>query len=167
MYPHFLFKNWFKLDHFLCYSATQTCPTLWDPMADKPLGAHVKIPGPSKSDHLSLPMLPGARGISHVSWVSRWCRGKESACHFRRLRRPGVYPWVGQSPGVGNGNPLQYSCLENSMGRRDWWATGLGVTKSQTVLSIHALGCLWTVSKERLQIITKWKHTIRKSSANI
>jgi len=34
-----------------------------------------------------------------------------------------------------NGNPLQYSCLENPMGRRAWWATVLGVTKSWTQLN--------------------------------
>ena len=38
-------------------------------------------------------------------------------------------------PGEGNGNPLQYSCLENSMDRGVWWATVHGVTKSQTQLS--------------------------------
>ena len=41
----------------------------------------------------------------------------------------------GRSPGVGNSNPLEYSCLENSMARRAWWATVHGVTKSQTWLS--------------------------------
>ena len=35
----------------------------------------------------------------------------------------------GRSPGEGNGNPLQYSCLENSMGRGDWWATVRGVAE--------------------------------------
>ena len=39
---------------------------------------------------------------------------------------------LGRSSGVGNGNLLQYSCLENSMGRRAWWATIHGVAKSQT-----------------------------------
>ena len=39
------------------------------------------------------------------------------------------------SPGEGNGNPLQYSCLENPMDRKDWWATVHGVAKSQTRLS--------------------------------
>ena len=38
-------------------------------------------------------------------------------------------------PGTGNGNPLQYSCLENSMDCRAWWATAHGITKSQTQLS--------------------------------
>ena len=40
--------------------------------------------------------------------------------------------WVGRSPGEGNGNPLQYSCLEDSMDRGGWWATVHVVTKSQT-----------------------------------
>ena len=37
-----------------------------------------------------------------------------------------------RSPGVGNGNLLQYSCLENSMDRGAWWAMVHGVTKNQT-----------------------------------
>jgi len=38
-------------------------------------------------------------------------------------------PGLGRSPGEGNGNPVQYSCLENSMDRGAWWATVHGVTK--------------------------------------
>ena len=41
-------------------------------------------------------------------------------------------PGSGRSPGEGNGNPLQYSCLDNSVDRGAWWATVHGVTKSQT-----------------------------------
>ena len=44
----------------------------------------------------------------------------------------GSVPGLGRSPGVGNGNPLQDSCLENPMDRRAWWATVHGVAKSQT-----------------------------------
>jgi len=44
----------------------------------------------------------------------------------------GSIPGLGRSPGEGNGNPLQYSCLENSMDRRAWWATVHGVLKSRT-----------------------------------
>ena len=40
---------------------------------------------------------------------------------------PGLIPGLGRSPG-GNGNPLQYSCLENPMDRGAWWATAHGVT---------------------------------------
>ena len=44
----------------------------------------------------------------------------------------GLIPGSGRSPGEGNGNPLQYSCLENSKDRGAWWATVHGVTRSQT-----------------------------------
>ena len=41
-------------------------------------------------------------------------------------------PGSGRSPGEGNGNPLQYSCLENPKDRGAWWATVYEVVKSQT-----------------------------------
>ena len=47
----------------------------------------------------------------------------------------GLISELGRSPGVGNGNQLQYSCLENSMDRGAWWAIVYEVTKSQTPLS--------------------------------
>ena len=47
----------------------------------------------------------------------------------------GSIPGLGRSPGEGNGNPLQYSWLENSMDRGAWWATIHGVAKSRTRLS--------------------------------
>ena len=47
----------------------------------------------------------------------------------------GSIPGLGGSPGVGNGNPHQYSCLGNPMDRGAWWATVHGVAKSQTRLS--------------------------------
>ena len=46
-------------------------------------------------------------------------------------------PGLGRSPGVGSGNPLQYSCLENPMDRGTWWAAVPGVSKSWTQLSMH------------------------------
>ena len=49
----------------------------------------------------------------------------------------GLFPGLGVSPEVGNGNPLQCSCLESSMGRGAWWATVHGVIKSWTRLSMH------------------------------
>ena len=55
--------------------------------------------------------------------------GKESACNAGDL---GSIPGLGRSSGEGNGNPLQYSCLENSTDRGACWATVHGVTKSQT-----------------------------------
>ena len=50
-------------------------------------------------------------------------------------RDVGSIPGLGRSPGEGNGNPLQYSCLENSMDRGAWQTTVHGVTKNQTQLS--------------------------------
>ena len=55
--------------------------------------------------------------------------GKESACNAGDL---GSIPASGRSPGEGNGNPLQYSCLENPMGSGAWQAIVHGVAKSQT-----------------------------------
>ena len=57
---------------------------------------------------------------------------KESACNMGNL---GLIPGWRRSPGEGNGNPFQYSCLENSMDRGAWQATVRGVTKSWSRLS--------------------------------
>ena len=58
--------------------------------------------------------------------------GKESTCNAEDL---GSIPGLERSLGEGNGNPLQYSCLENPMGRGAWQTTAYGVIKSQTQLS--------------------------------
>ena len=58
--------------------------------------------------------------------------GKESACN---VGDPGSIPGLGRVPGEGNGYPLQYSCLENSMNRGTQWAIVHVLTKSQTQLS--------------------------------
>ena len=47
----------------------------------------------------------------------------------------GLIPGSGRSPGGGNDNPLQYSCLKNSMDRKDWWVIVNVVEKSRTQLS--------------------------------
>ena len=57
---------------------------------------------------------------------------KASACNAGDL---GLITGSGRSPGEVNGNPLQYSCLENPMDEGAWWATVHGVAKSQTRLS--------------------------------
>ena len=54
---------------------------------------------------------------------------KASACNAGDL---GSIPGLGRSPGEGNGNPLQSSCLENPMDKGAWWATVHGVAKSRT-----------------------------------
>ena len=55
--------------------------------------------------------------------------GKESACSAGDLC---WIPGLGRSPGKGNGNPLQYSCLENSLNRGAWWVIVYRVTRSNT-----------------------------------
>ena len=67
--------------------------------------------------------------------LPRWFSGKESCLTMRET-------WVrslGQEGplGVGNGNPFQYSCLENSMNRGDWWAIVHGFTKSPWQYTFH------------------------------
>ena len=70
---------------------------------------------------------------SSLIWVFPWwLSGKDSACQAGDL---GSFPGCGRSSGEGNGNLLQYSCLENSMDRGTWWATVHGVAKNQTQLS--------------------------------
>ena len=66
------------------------------------------------------------RGFPHSSV------GKESACN---AGDPGLIPGLARSPGERNGNPLQYSCLENPMDRGAWWATVYGVTRVKTQFS--------------------------------
>ena len=63
---------------------------------------------------------------------------KESLANAGDARDEGSVSGLGRFPGEGNGNPLQYSCLEDSMDRGGWGATVRGVTKSQTRLSTHA-----------------------------
>ena len=84
--------------------------------------------------------------------------GKESACN---AGDPCSIAGSGRCPGEGNGNPLQYSCLENPTDRAAWRATAHEVTKSQTQLSdltffssqcfnsVMSTGCLWTVTKPK------------------
>ena len=58
--------------------------------------------------------------------------GSDSKETADNVEHCGLIPKLGRSPGEGQGNPLQYSCLENSMDRGAWWAPVHGVEKSQT-----------------------------------
>jgi len=58
--------------------------------------------------------------LLHLLHLPGGSDGKESACN---VGDPGSIPGSGRSPAEGNSNPLQYSCLGNSMDRGDWWAT--------------------------------------------
>ena len=63
--------------------------------------------------------------------LPRWHSSKESTCQCRRHERLSLIPGLGGSPGVGNGNPLQLSCLENSMDGGAWRATVMGSQSMQ------------------------------------
>ena len=65
--------------------------------------------------------------VIHLPGLSWWLSSKESTCN---VGDTGLVLGLG-NPGEGNGNPLQYSCLENPMDRGAWQATVLRVAKSQ------------------------------------
>ena len=75
---------------------------------------------------------PGSNHLKRNGGFPGGSDGKESACNAGDLTS---IPGSGRSLGEGNGYPLQYSCLENSVDRGAWWATVLGVTESRTQLS--------------------------------
>ena len=66
------------------------------------------------------------RGLLGHRGLPWWLSGKESACYAEDL---GSNPGPGRSPGEGNGSPLQYSCLENSMDRGAWQAQSMGLQR--------------------------------------
>ena len=74
--------------------------------------------------------------VAAAAWL-RWLSGKETVCQHRSNRRCGFDLCLGRYLGIGNGNPLQYSCLEISMEREAWWVTVHGAAKSQTRVSEH------------------------------
>ena len=70
-------------------------------------------------------------GEEHVR-LPWWLSCKESACNAEDTGDVCSIPGSGRSPGVGHGNPLQYSCLKNSMNRGAWWAIVHGVSELDT-----------------------------------
>ena len=66
-------------------------------------------------------------GASSDGWLS----GKESACDAVDAGDSGSIPGSGRNPGGENGNPLQNSCLDNSMDGGAWWGAVSGVSRSQ------------------------------------
>ena len=81
------------------------------------------------------PFLPGCRFHWHIIALSKlpmWFSCKEFACNAGDV---GSIPGLGRSPGEGNGNPLQYSCLEGPMDGGAWLAAVHGFAKSWTRLS--------------------------------
>ena len=73
-------------------------------------------PVPSSYCPAPRPLRPWSVTFGFPMWLS----GKESVSHWKRCKRHRFDSWVRRIPGGGNGNLLQYSCLENSVGRGDW-----------------------------------------------
>ena len=73
---------------------------------------------------------------------------KEFPCQHRDTRDEGLIPGSGRSSRVGDGNPLQHSCLENSMDRGAWWATVH--QGSQRVGQVNNLACTQANVKTKL-----------------
>ena len=89
-------------------------------------------------------------------WLSNFPGGSDCKVSAYSAGNPASIPGLGRSPGEGNGNPLQYSCLENPMDGGIWWATDHGVAKSQTWLNDFTF-TLW-LSNIPLYIHTKIKN---------
>ena len=73
--------------------------------------------------------------FSGVSFIRNFPGGSDGKVSVYNVGHPGSIPGLGRYPGKGNGNPLQYYCLENPMDRGAWKATVHGVAKSQIRLS--------------------------------
>ena len=83
--------------------------------------------------------------VWHVEWINNknlldGSADKEPACNAGDSSDTGLIPGSGRTPGGGNGNPLQYSCLENPMNRGVWQVTVQRVAKSCIRLSKSAHG---------------------------
>ena len=83
------------------------------------------------------------------------------------IRDPGMIPGLGRSPGGGNGNPLNYSCLENHMDRRSRWAKVHGVTKSWTQLKWFSREEIKNKHTESNNTITEIKNTLKGINSKI
>ena len=89
--------------------------------------------------------------------------GKEFTCNVGDL---GLIPGLGRSPGEGNGYPLQYSCLENSMDRGAWQATVHGAaeldTTEQLSLSLSFTSFQYTIHSWiiLLKLLSSWRYTL-------
>ena len=86
--------------------------------------------------------------------LPQWFSGKISARNAGDAGKAGSIPGSGRSPGGRHDNPLQYSCLENSMNRGGWWPTVHEVTKSRTRMKWTEHACFflelqWIISESK------------------
>ena len=113
----------------------QSCPTLCDPIDGSPPGSSVH--GIFQARVLEWVAI--SFSILNCRWILyQLSHKKNPPSNAGDPRAVSSIPGSGRYPGAGNGNPLQYCCLENPMARGAWWATVHGVAKSWTRLSMHA-----------------------------
>ena len=133
------------------------CPTLCNPMDYNPPGPRLLClwDSPGKNTEVgchsllqgifptqgSNPGLHCEQILHQLSHKGIFPGGSDSKASAYNAGDPGSIPWSGRSSGEGNGKPLQYSCLENSIDGGAWWAAVHGVTKSQTQLSNFTFTC--------------------------
>ena len=103
--------------------------------------------------------------------LPRWCSGGVTICQCRSLQRGGLDPWLGRSPGVGNGNPLQCSCLADShrqrslVGDSPWGCKELDTTEwlsTGTYLQDRLNSGRWEIASLRLLCIWCPRYTIHR-----
>ena len=136
----------------LCLLA-QSCPTLCNPMDCSPPGSSVHGDSPGKNTAVVcyallqeiFPTQGSNLGLPHCRQILYYLAfpgGLEGKASAHNAGDRGSIPESGRSPGEGNGNPLQYSCLENPMDGGAWEAAAHGVAKSRTRLSYFTFTCL-------------------------
>ena len=119
--PCFKQQTWCTQIRIAVYKEESSGPLLWE----QPRNLTRK----AVSEQLTSLFVPSPTTTMGFPSENIKSNGKESTCNAGDL---GSIPGSGRSPGEGNGNPLQYSCLENSMDTEAWQATVCGVAKSWT-----------------------------------
>ena len=95
----------------------------------------------NRGDHMCIGDLQISYYQIGITRFPSWLSGKESACNARDTGDTGLIPGSGRSPEDGNGNTLQYSCLENPMDRGIWQAIVHVVTKESDTTEATEHAC--------------------------
>ena len=118
-----------------CHNSPACITSLWmSTHVISELPRHFLCPSYIWQRHPALLMLSYSRGNKHCSYFLCFLGGSDGKVSAYNAGDLGSIPGLGRSPRGGHGNPLQYSCLENSMDWGAWWATVHGVAKSWTWL---------------------------------